>query len=156
MIFNYSVWMAVFQGLSLCCIYYMFVLKLILKVFYFIIVLNKAGLSGNIIRKSQRTFLNRYSEFRGSDSRGFAKCSGSSDNKRKWDSSFGITLGLYECAGFHCTPTLWGKELMGNLLSPTTVGQSNTRSLSGEKQNALFYLHIISLPFLASICTGIF
>ena len=130
--------MAVFQGLSLCCIYYMFTLKLILKVFRFIIILNKAGLSWNIIRKSQRTFLSRYSEFCGSDSRGFAECSSSNDNEQKLDSRFGITLGLYKSAGFHCTPRLEDKEPTGNLLSPTTAGQSNVCCFSWEKtQNTI-------------------
>lgn len=112
--------LAVFQGLSLCCIYYMFILKLIFKVFCFIIVLIKAGLSENIIRKSQRT-LNRYSEFCGSGNRGFAKCSGSTDNEHKLDSSFGITFGYMSVLAFTALQHYAARHTWGNLLSPTTV-----------------------------------
>lgn len=89
-------------------------------------------LSWNIIRTSQRTFLNRYSKFCGSDSRGFAEYSSSTDNQQKLDSRVGITLVLDESAGFQCTPVQgkWDKEPTGSLLSPAAVGQAKVHCLS--------------------------
>lgn len=142
--------MALSWGLSLCCIQYVFILKLILEVFCLIILLNKAKLSWNIIRMSQRTSLNRDSEFCGSDSRGFAECSSSTDNQQKLDSRFGITLVLDESAGFHCSPTQGirtkGQGTHRELLSPAIVGQSKVHCLSWETQNlhTILYLHSFS------------
>lgn len=134
MIFNYSMGMALSRGFPLCCIKYVFILKLILEVFSFIIILNKARLSWNIIRMSQRTFLNRYSEFCGSDSRGFAEYSSSTDNQQKLDLRFGITLVQMSLLAFTSLQYMekgqWDKDLTGNLLSPAIVGQSKVHYLS--------------------------
>lgn len=159
MIFNYSMGMALSRGLSLCCILYVLILKLILEVFSLIIVLHKARLSWNIIRTSQRTFLNRYLEFCSSDSRGFAECSSSTDNQQKLDSRFGITLVYISLLAFtalhHKKQGQWDKEHTGNPLSPAIVGQSGPLSLMRNTEHIL-YLQIISLLFLFSICSGTF